>query len=269
MEARRMSRRPSSAKNASAARDRSSTKRKEPVKAIRGVRGTRTGRHGDIPLQQVLSFVTHDIYGPASMLRTYLSAVSGTAGDPELRAMILDAERLSAQVESMLRLLQLNLRMATGVLELTIVPVDVHAFLNEWQRAIPTVQRDDRIELSPDVRVMADEGTLAVALQGAAWQIARMGNRQGMVSVGIVAEARGTSDATCAIGLWRGDGQLDGETLRRAAIAREEDWTLFLRRLPACDFPLRIALRLLQAMGGYVEIRGEETMLVVALPVRT
>lgn len=219
----------------------------------------------DIPLYQVQSFVTHDIYGPASMLRTYLQAVSDSTEDAELRSMILDAERLSGQVEGMLRFLQANLRLSTGTLEVIVKPFGLKTFLDEWHQASGSLLREDRVRIPTSMQAFADERVLATALDGAAWQMGRMGGRQGVVVIGAV-DAH--ADHCCAIGLWRTDGELGPDLLTRAVAGREEDWSVFLRRLPACGFPLQIALRLVRAMGGKVEVRSEVNALVMVFPTR-
>lgn len=218
----------------------------------------------DIPLRQVLSFVTHDIYGPAAMLRTYLQAVADSTDDEELRSMIADAERLSGQVEGMLRFLRTGLSLDTNSLDIEVTPIRLLPFLTQWLRANPSVQGADRVHVDGDVRILADERHLVLALEGAAWQLGRMGSRQASVAMGVLDLSNG-----CArVGLWRPDRELDSDTLQRAVSARDEDWTTFLRRLPACGFPLRIALRLVQATGGKAEVRREEEMLVLAFPLR-
>jgi hypothetical protein len=221
-------------------------------------------RIDQVPVSQLLSFVTHDIYGPASMLRTYLQAVAESTDDSELKAMIEDAERLSGQVEGMLRYLRTCLSMGAGSLEVETRPLRLAPFLDQWSRANPAILRQDAVGLTNEVRAVVDERLLAMALEGAAWQMARMGNAQGEVALGVRRLSRDRVD----LGLWRPDGALTAPVLVRAVESREDDWHGFLRRLPACGFPLRIALRLVTAGGGEAHVEHETSNLILTFPLR-
>ena len=198
-----------------------------------------------IPVQQLLSFLTHDIYGPTSMLRTYLRALADSAESPELRQQLTDAENLSGQIESMVRLTRALLGLASGQLELQVRPVKLASFLFQFVLANTALHRQDRVSLDEDVRVVTDERQLAMVLEVVAWQMGRMGERQGPMAVGVLSTEGGWAE----VGLWRVDAPLEGALLERALDERDEDWSSFLRRLPACGFPLRIAKRLVVAAG--------------------
>lgn len=218
-----------------------------------------------IPVPQLLSFLTHDIYGPTSMLRTYLRAVADSTENEETRTQLADAESLSGQVESMLRLLRNVLSLASGTLEVERQPIRLASFLFQLVLANTTLHRQDQTALDDDTRIVADERLLAAALEGVAWQMARMGVRQGPMAVGVLSADRDRVE----VGLWRTDEPLDGDLLERALAGRDEDWMSFLRRLPACGFPLRVAKRLLSVMGGEVGVRRELGQVVLAFPART
>lgn len=217
------------------------------------------------PVHQLLSFLTHDIYGPTSMLRTYLRAVAESTEDEETRTQLADAESLSGQVESMLRLLRNVFSLATGNLEVERRPLRAASFLFQLVLANSTLHRQDKVVLDDEARIVADERLLAATMEGIAWQMARMGARQGPMAVGVLA----VDAERVEVGLWRVDEPLDGDLLSRAVAGHDDDWSTFLRRLPACGFPLRVAARLMLAMGGELEVRRELGQLVLTFPTRT
>lgn len=222
-------------------------------------------RVDDFPVQQLLSFLTHDIYGPTSMLRTYLRAVADSTADEATRAQLADAESLSGQVESMLRLLRNVFLLASGNLEVERRPIRLASFLFQFVLANATLHREDKVVLDEGGGIVADERLLAATMEGIAWQMGRMGARQGPVAVGALA----VGPERIEVGLWRVDEPLDGDLLVRALAGHDDDWTTFLRRLPACGFPLRVAARLMSAMGGELEVRREFGQAVLTFPTRT
>jgi len=217
-----------------------------------------------VPIAQMLSFLGHDIYGPISMLRTYLQAVADTSEDEEMRTRIGDAESLAGQVEGMVRLLRTQLSLAAGQQDVRLQPFRIEPLLLALARVGSNLSRLDRLVFDEDLQVYADERLLSQALEGTSWQLGRMGSRQGPVSLGVVACGEGRIE----VGVWRTDEDLDAEGLSRALHAREEDWTPFLRRLPACGFPLRVAKRVVEAMGGELLVRREIHGVAFVLPLR-
>lgn len=219
-------------------------------------------RLAGLPVSHLLSFLNHDICGPTSMLRTYIRAIADGAESGEVRDQLSDAENLTAQVEWMLRLLRTMLALSDGSLELHAQPVPLASLLFRFALANDSVHRNDEVSLDEDLRVVVDERLLALALEGAAWQMGRMGARQGPMSVGV----RAVSADRVEIALCRADLPLDGDLVVRACEGRDEDWTTFLRRLPACGFPLRVARLLVGAMGGESWTLRETGTVVLALP---
>ena len=221
-----------------------------------------SGDHDPVPIPQIVSFVNHDLYGPASMLRTYLRAISDTSADEEVRALLLDAERLASQLEGMLSFLQVSLKMDCGMTELSRENVSLASFLENWARENPRVGFiEEEAETDPSVRLLIDPRAFSMALGGAVWQLARMGARQGEVTLGTTCQMKGDGGGEVCVKLWRADDALPYEILERAVSAREDDWLTFTRRLPACGFPLRVACRLISRMGGVVEVHDEPACL--------
>jgi len=200
----------------------------------------------ELPLDHLLSFVTHDVYAPASMLRTYLQAVhQASSADESLREMVADAEGLARELEGLVRLLQDRLRLALDRVSPKEGDVALAAFVGEWARGRPHLQWEGD---EGDAAVRADESVLVRVLEDFLFQLRRMGSRQGDVSVSV----RGAT-----VRLWRADGAITREALEQALFSPDEDWSSNLRRLPASGLPLRVAKGLVESLGGKVQIQGE------------
>lgn len=204
-------------------------------------------------LDQLLSFVTHDVYAPASMLRTYLQAVHSSArGDEGLRDMVADAEGLARELEVLLRLLQDRLRLTVGRLPLQAETVDLVSLVSDWAAGRSGLHWEASGAHRGELAVQLDSAVLLRILEDVVFQMRRMGNRQGPVAIQVTAAPAGAS-----VCLWRTDGQLEADLLERALTAGDEDWSTFLRRLPASGFPLRVAAGLVSALGGKASVRRE------------
>ena len=233
-----------------------------PQKALKG----NTSRDGASPvshvmvpsllLEQTLSFVSHDLFGPMSMLRTYLQAVGEQRpGGDEVGQMLEDAVGMAVQLEGLAGVLRDSLRLLLDRLPVSPSRLDLFHFLQEWTRKNAAVEwRSPPTECrSADCRVQVDRDILGRALEYAAWQMARMGARRGNVGV-TVRKGEGTWE----IVLSRTDARLEEEVLARALDDGAPDQLSFLRRLPASGYPLRVSRGLVEAMGGNVRIGGEE-----------
>ena len=203
-------------------------------------------------LEQTLSFVSHDLFGPMSMLRTYLQAVGGqrTAGDD-----LEDAVGMAVQLEGLAGVLRDSVRLLLDRLAVSPTRLDLSGFLHEWTRknaAVELLPGPDQARAG-EYRVMVDRDILGRALEYAAWQIARMGARRGNVGIAL----RKTGHA-CEIVLSRTDTHLEEGVLARALDDHAPDQLSFLRRLPASGYPLRVSKGLVEAMGGNVRTGGEE-----------
>ncbi|MBM3463389.1 MAG: hypothetical protein FJX76_14920 [Armatimonadetes bacterium] len=229
-----------------------------PGKSLRRKKLAPQVPNANLCLDQLLSFVNHDVYAPASMLRAYLQAVYASASaDEGVREMIADAEGLARELETLLRLLQDRLRLATDKLPINAEEIPLASFLKTWVGTHSGVHWE---EAGQEATVLADRQLLGRLLDDATFQMQRMGNRQGTVSV----QADGPR-----LRIWRPDGNLDEVTLETALTAPDGEWSTVLRRLPASGFPLRVAVGLTVGMGGDCTLEREPSgnpVLVLSLP---
>lgn len=208
-------------------------------------------------MEQTLSFVSHDLFGPLSMLRTYLQAVGDQrpSGD-DLGYMLEDAVGMAIQLEGLAGVLRDSLRLLMGRLPIAPTRLDLFRFLEEWTRKNSAVawRPPERCDPEGVCGVRVDRDILGRALEYAAWQIARMGTRRGDVGL----TARSDDQGQWHIVLTRTDVRIEEGVLARALEPYQPDQLSFLRRLPASGYPLCVSRGLVEAMGGKVRVGREE-----------
>lgn len=207
-----------------------------------------------VPYEQFQSFVRHDIYAPTAMLRHFLQSMADIELDPEsMRDTLCYAAGLTSELDWLLGLLVDALalagdRPAPAQLE----PTLLHGFLPSlaasasWNEA-SEVACLQAVEPADPREVLVDRGVLERALLAMVYQWSRMGSLPGAVLVTLDA-ADGTS-----VELHKTRGIVPADELQRAMEGTSADWAGFLRRLPACGLPLRVARGLLGAAGVEVQ----------------
>ena len=199
-----------------------------------------------LPYDQLQSFVRHDLYAPTAMLKHFLQSMLDLPMDAEsIRETLGFALGLTSDLAGLLQLLGDALQVGTAGGEGESVPLQaVH--LGAWMGQLATElgwlgssEQAHYQSTSGGHEVLLEEGAARRALQAIVYQWSRMGNQPGRV------ELRLAEDDPSKLQIFKPVGSVPLDVLGRALRGDAEDWGEFLRKLPACGLPLRVARGLL------------------------
>ena len=218
-----------------------------------------------LELEHMQSFVSHELFGPLAMLRNYLHVMADRhKREPGVQELVEDAEQMAGQLEARACLLRDALGLSCGHLKLEPQWFDLFEFVRHWaqgatgvvwaQSWMPSWASGGGQCTQETMSVHMDSEALGRALDYSAWQMGRMGAARGDVSVTVYSD----EGRPCVI-LFRGDGCLEARSLKQALNPMGSESLCALRRLPACGLPLRVARGVVEAVGGKLDIRNEDS----------
>jgi hypothetical protein len=212
----------------------------------------------DIPYEQLQSFVRHDIYAPTAMLKHFLQSMVEISLDPDsVRETLEYAAGLTSELDWLLGLLVDALAVAgSGAGHAQLEPTLLAGFVTSLASTRGWGEASEEacvrhLGALDQTEVLVDRGLVERALVAIVYQWSRMGNLPGAISLTLEA----TDGSTLEMHKTR--GRVAAADLERAIAGDTADWQGYLRRLPACGLPLRVARGLLVASGAHLECRDD------------